>query len=347
MRFFVGGYSPELFMAELDQKTGAIELVGSVSTPENASFMTLVPGMKMLYATVETGYKTGQPGKVIAYRVDKGGTLTAMGSAQTCGAGPCHLDVDPSRKLLAVANYGGRTFSLISLAADGTPGEQVACVTRVGSSVNVHRQREPHPHSTTFSPDGRFLLVCDLGTDTIDVYPVDKLSAGESDPVHTVAATPGSGPRHLAFSPDSSFVCVVNELSNTVAVYRYGSDDAVMEMVQEISTLPNGVSVESLAAEIAIDSTGRFVYASNRGHDSITVFDRDASTGEIQRRGYIGPTGAGPRHFSIDPSGTWLVTANQDADSVVSFRLNPETGQGSWSGREVKVTAPSCVVFAG
>jgi 6-phosphogluconolactonase len=345
MRFFVGGYSPELYMAWLHEESGAIELVSSVTTPANASFLALHPNGRTLYATVETGYKTGESGKVTAYRVDAAHRLTAIGSASTCGAGPCHIAIDKERGMLVLPNYGGRSLAVLGLSENGMPGKLLACVEHTGSSVHVLRQREPHPHGAIFSPDGVYLLVCDLGTDRIEFYRVDGFADGITEPVASVAVTPGAGPRHLIFSHDGAFAYVINELSNSVGVYAYSADGPGLTLVQEAPTLPESVKMENTCAEIQIHPSGRYVYASNRGHDSITVFTRDKKNGQLERRGFIGPTGATPRHFSIDPSGLWCVVANQYSDTVVSYRLNPETGLGHWTGHEVIVTAPACAIF--
>jgi 6-phosphogluconolactonase len=347
MRFFLGGYSADLNVAWLDEADGSLQIIEKVRTPENASFLHYVPELSALYATVEAGYRTGESGKIAAYRVDQAGMLTAIGSAVSCGAGPCHVDVDPGRGLLAAANYGGENFTVVRLTSSGSFGEPVACIAHEGSSVNASRQAEPHPHATYFSPGRSYLFVCDLGTDTVMRYPVDDVVAGRGREAGQVAASlaPGSGPRHLAFSGDASNAYVVNELSNTVTVFDYDEATGSLEQVQEISTLPAQFDAESTAAEIQVHPNDRFVYASNRGHDSIAVFRRDESNGTLEAAGRFATTGSGPRHFQIDPSGRWCLAANQFTDHVVSFRIDPDNGTGVWTGQSVHVVQPACVAF--
>ena len=345
MRFFVGGYSPELHTAELDPEDGSMEILNRVTTPRNASFLSAVPEKSLLFATVESGYQSGTSGKVAAYRVDSKLFPVAVGSGETCGPGPCHTEVDVSRGVLAVANYGGENFSLLRLTDSGKPGELIACVSHEGHSVNLSRQEEPHPHATHFSPDQLYLFVCDLGTDQVIRYRVDDLVAGTI--AGKVALTPpaGSGPRHLAFSPDGRHVYLVNELTSTLIVCEYHKRDGELSQSQEISMLPDGFDGESTAAEVAVHPSGRFVYASNRGHDSLAIFVRDPDSGTLTSVGSADTTGSEPRHFSIDPTGAWCIVANQNTDHVVSFRVNQETGHLRWTGHSLNVPAPSCALF--
>lgn len=348
MRFFLGGYSADLDVAWLDPADGSIEIVTKVTTPENASFIRYVPELKVLYAAVESGYRTGDSGKIAAYRVDAAGKLTAIGWVASCGPGPCHVAALPSRGLLAAANYGGENWVAIRLADDGRLADQAACVRHSGHSINKRRQAEPHPHATTFSPDGAWLFVCDLGIDRIVRYSVDDILAGSGGDLAGEPAAevrPGSGPRHFEFSPDARFGYLVNELSNTVVAYAYEAASGSLEELQEISMLPDTFDGESTAAEIQVHPSGRFVYASNRGHDTIAVFARNEKSGLLEAAGHFDTTGNGPRHFQIDPTGEWCLVANQQSDHVVSFRIDQETGQGTWTGKSVQVTAPSCAEF--
>jgi len=345
MRFFIGGYSSDLNAAWLDPANGSIDIVSSVTTPQNASFVRHVPALSALYATVETGSRAGAAGQIAAYRVGEDGELTAIGSVSSCGASPCHLAVDPGRQILTAANYGGENFVVIALEPDGALGEQVACIRHSGSSVNPNRQAEPHPHATTFSPDARALFVCDLGTDTITSYSIDDLLAGRTEGRTVTDVTPGAGPRHLEFSADAKFAYLVTELANTVIAYAYDEATGTLTKLQEISTLPPGFDGTSTAAEIQLHPSGAFLYASNRGHDSIAVFTRDAATGLLETDSHFDTTGSGPRHFQIDPSGEWCLVSNQASDHVVSFRIDPTTGRGTWTGKSITVPQPSCAEF--
>jgi 6-phosphogluconolactonase len=346
MRFFLGGYSADLHLAELDAEDGSMKIVSTVATPQNASFLRFVPGHSVLYATVEAGSKTGESGRIAAYRFD-GDALSLIGTAESCGAGPCHIGT--YRKLLATANYGGESFAVIRISDDGALGEQAACVRHTGSSVNSKRQNEPHPHATTFSPGGTHLYVCDLGTDTVMRYDVDALVAGRSADrsAGSVAATApaGAGPRHLEFTRDGGFAYLITELANTVIVYACDPRDGSLTQVQEISTLPDDHEGESFAAEIQIRPDGRFVYGSNRGHNSIVVYARNETDGTLETAGYFDANGREPRHFQIDPGGTWCLVANQGSGTVSSFRIDARSGIGTWTGETIACESPSCVEF--
>ena len=354
MQFYLGGYHTELAVAELDTTDGSMAVSATVATPENASFLVHAPRLNALYATVESGYKNQSFGKIAAYRVANDGTLSTLGTVETCGAGPCHLDVDPDGRFIAAANYGGETFTLIALSEDGTPGATLACVRHSGSSVNEGRQGEPHPHATTFSPDGQFLFVCDLGTDELMRYEVARLAgstAGEmssSQAGGVVAATlpPGSGPRHIAFSPDNRHLYVVNELSSTVVAYTYDAAVGGVSQIHEVSTLPDGYEGESFCAEIQVHPTGRFVYASNRGHESIVAFARDEESGTLTPADFASTQGEHPRHFQIEPTGRWCLVANTFSNTVASMRVNAESGALEWTGKSIAATGPSCCEFA-
>ena len=345
MRFFVGGYAPELAVADLDPEDGSMEVVKRVTTPENASFLVACPRLKTLYATVETGYQSGGSGKVASYRLDAELLPTAIGSTESCGPGPCHAEVAAEKLLLAVANYGGENFSLIKLDESGKPTSQLACGTHTGQSVNPDRQAEPHPHATVFSPDSNYLFVCDLGTDSIMRYAIEDLRGGQAGGAVAAQASAGSGPRHLAFAGDGRHAYLVNELSNTVIAYSYHPTRGELGELQEISMLPATFDGENTAAEILVHPSGSFVYASNRGHDTIACYTRDAQSGKLTSTGYVDTTGSGPRHFDIDPSGSWMLVANQNTDHVVSMKIDAESGVPKWSGQSLAFPAASCALF--
>lgn len=345
MRVCIGGYGPFLHLASMNEHTGALEILESEATVENASFVVYEPRWHMVYTTVETGYRTGRSGAVAAYRVDDDDRLTAMGAAESCGPGACHLAVDASHKALAVANYGGETAALLSLSEHGIPGDLIECMTHTGSSVHPTRQRRPHPHATVFSPDRRYLFVCDLGIDRIVRYRLNHGAEAACVPDGEITVPPGSGPRHLLFADDGPFAYLINELSSTVIAYRYSESDGGLEPIGEVSALPAAFKGTSTCAEIQMHPNGRFVYASNRGHDTIAVFRRDPDTGTLDSPQHFSATGPVPRHFAIDRTGTWLLAAIRSGNCVCSFRLDETTGIGSYTGSSVTVIGPSCVIF--
>jgi 6-phosphogluconolactonase len=345
MRCYVGGYGPEISVVDLDPEDGSMDVVKRVTTPKNASFLVAVSDPPLLYAAVESGYQSGDSGKVASYKLDAELLPVAIGSAESCGVGPCHIDIDYEQRLLAVANYGGENFALLRIRDDGKPTELLSCVPHEGHSINAARQEEPHPHAVNFSPDGRWLFVCDLGIDAIVRYAVADLVNGSGVGERAAVATPGSGPRHIVFSTDGAFVYLINELSNTVVGYAYDSSAGTLEQIQEIKLLADSFDGESTAAEIVIHPSGRYLYASNRGHDSITIYARNTDDGTLTLSGHADTTGSGPRHFSIDPTGSWCLIANQGTDHVVSFRVEDDGAKLRWSGHSIQVPAASCAVF--
>ena len=342
MRVFIGGYGPYLYMAWLDPESGSLDLVDSVTTPANASFLAYSSQYETLYGTVETTSRAKGPGKLVAYRVDEASKLTTIGAVTSCGDAPCHVAVSEVHGIVAVANYAGGSVGIISIHSDGTPGELLRCFEHSGSGPDLKRQEQPHPHAVVIAPDGEHLYVCDLGTDEIRAYSPLADPAGMTS-VRAAELAPGSGPRHLLFWERQAYV--VNELSNTVCVFDVDPESGELRQIQEESTLPPDYSAGNLAAEIAVHPTGRFLYVSNRGHDSIAVFARDAASGKLTLSGHFDVTGPAPRHFAIDPSGTWCVVAVHDGNYVSSFALDPKTGVGRYTDSVVRITAPSCVVF--
>jgi 6-phosphogluconolactonase len=218
-------------------------------------------------------------------------------------------------------------------------------VAHSGQSINPDRQAEPHPHATVFSPDAKYLFVCDLGTDQVVRYSVDELGHGKSDGATAGEVSAGSGPRHLSFSPDARHAYLVNELSNTVVAYAYDLSSGELSEIQEIGMLPASFDGENTAAEIAIHPSGSFVYASNRGHDTIACYVRDPKTGKLTATGHVDTTGSGPRHFGVDPTGLWMLVANQNTDHVVSMKIAPESGVPKWTGKSLGFPAVSCALF--
>jgi 6-phosphogluconolactonase len=254
--------------------------------------------------------------------------------------------VDATGKTLLVANYGGGSIAALPIHADGSLGEATSFIQHTGSSVNTNRQTAPHAHSIYPTPDNRFALNCDLGLDKVFAYRLDaktaKLTEGKP-PFATVA--PGSGPRHLVFSGDGKFVYVINEMGGTITVFSYNARTAAMTQVQTISTLPKDFSGMNTDAEVVLHPSGKFLYASNRGHDSIALFSVDQKTGMLTFVEHQSVLGKKPRHFTVDPSGHWLIAENQDSDSVVVFAIDTDTGKLKPTGQTLSIGSPVCAVF--
>lgn len=346
---YTGGGSRGIYRLEIDAESGRLVTGPSLAgTSENPSFLAFHPSGKWLYAVNEVAsFRGGTTGAVSAFSVDPlSGDLTLLGQQPSQGADPCHLIADGQGRHLLVANYTTGSVAVFPLAADGRiePASWVRQYT--GSGPNEARQRGPHAHAVLMDGAGRFVLSADLGTDRIHVERLDagtgRLAPNEPD---GVLLEPGSGPRHLAWHPNGRVLYAINELRSTVSANRWDEGRGVLTPFQTVAALPAGFGGENTAAEIAVAPDGRFVYASNRGHDSLAVFAADAS-GMLAPAGWVESGGRTPRSFAVDPSGRWLVVANQGSDSVVVFRLERETGLPYAVGPPIAVPEPVAVVFS-
>jgi 6-phosphogluconolactonase len=245
-----------------------------------------------------------------------------------------------------VANYSSGSVAVLPITVDGKLGKASSLIQHSGSGKDPRRQGGPHAHSVTLSPDSRFLLVSDLGLDKVMIYRFDlvKGTLKANDPAF-IKLNPGSGPRHLSFHPNGQFVYGINELSSTLTAFAYDSDRGSLREIETISTLPRDFSDENIAAEIEVHPDGQFIYASNRGHDSIAVFAVKAGKSIVEPLEYIPTQGKTPRHFAIDPTGNYLFAANQNSGEVVIFRIDRETGKLATTGQILKVPNPVCILF--
>jgi 6-phosphogluconolactonase len=342
------GKSKGIYVSRFDSTTGKLTAPELAAEIENPTFLTVAPGEHFLYAVREVD-KIGDKatGGVKGYAVDAAtGKLTPLNEQDSGGSGPCHISVDATGKCLLVANYGGGNIAALPIHADGSLGEIATLIQHSGSSVNTNRQAGPHAHSIYPTPDNRFVLNCDLGLDKVFAYRLDagaaKLSAGDP-PFATVA--PGTGPRHLVFSADHKFVYVIGEMGGTVTVFSYAAANAAMTEVQNISLLPKDYAAMNTSAEIVLHPSGKFLYASNRGLNSIALFSVDQKTGKLTFVEHQSTQGKTPRHFTLDPSGHWLIAENQGSDSVVVFSVDQTTGKLTPTGQTLSVGAPMCAVF--
>lgn len=345
---YTGAKSKGIYVSRFDSATGRLtapEL--AVATP-SPTFLALHPSRRFLYAVGETttlGAK--RTGAVSAFSLDaKTGQLTLLNQQSSGGAGPCHVAVDESGKCLLVANYGSGSIEALPIQADGALAEPGTVIQHQGSSVNPARQAGPHAHFITTDPANRFALACDLGLDQVLVYRLDPAKAAlvANDPPF-VAVKPGSGPRHLAFHPSGRFVFLINEMGSTLTVFAYDAKRGVLKEGQTISTLPQEFTGKSSGAEVQVHPSGKFVYGSNRGHDSIAVFGFDPKRGQLTCLQHQSTEGKTPRHFAFDPTGKWLLAENQESDSVVVFRVDAKTGSLNPTGQTISVGAPVCAVF--
>ena len=337
---YTNGASKGIYTFRFNSSTGKTTEPALAAESSNPSFLAMHPNGRFLYAANENSN-----GIVSAFAIDPSGRLTLVNSVSSHGSGPCHVAVDRTGKWLFAANYNSGSVAVFPLGADGKLGEASTVVQHFGSSVNRERQEGPHAHEVVLSPDNRFLLVPDLGADRVVIYRFDAAKGTLSPGAPAfVKAAPGAGPRHLAFSPDGRFVYVVNELAASITASRY--DNGTLNELQTISMLPSDFTGAKSGAEIAVHPNGKFLYASNRGHDSIALFRIDSSKGTLTAAGHTSTHGKTPRNFAIDPTGAYLLAANQDSGTVVVFRIDPNTGGLTPSGNVVQIPAPVSLVFA-
>lgn len=348
---YPGAKSRGIYLARFDPATGELSVPELVAETPSPSFLALDPGRAMLYAVNEVDSLEGRPGGAVsAFAVDGlTGHLRLVNRVSSVGGGPCHLVVDPSGKNVLVANYGGGSVVSVPIGGDGRLGPATSVVQHHGSSINRERQTAPHAHAVGFDPrHGRFAIVADLGLDKLLVYRFDanKGSLAANDPAFA-ALPPGAGPRHFVFHPDGQRVYVTNEIDSTVAAFAFAPETGALTAEQTVSTLPADTRPRPVdsTAEIAVHPSGRFLYVSNRGTDTIAAFSIDAKTGRLRLLGHVPTGGRTPRHFAIDPSGRYLLAANQNSDSIVVFALDPETGRLTATGHRAEVGAAVCLVF--
>jgi 6-phosphogluconolactonase len=344
---YTGPKSKGIYGYRYETGTGKLQSMGVAAEVENPSWLTLHPNGKFLYAVSELGDAGETQGAISSFAVDgKTGALQLLNKVASGGGGACHLVVDKTGKFIAVANYGSGSVAIFRLDSSGRLGERTALVQLSGSSVNPKRQKGPHAHAVVLSADNRFLFVPDLGTDKIMSYRFNS-SDGSLTP-NTPPFTKvegGSGPRHFAFAPSGKFAYLLNEMGSRVTTFSYDAQNGTLKELQNISTLTPDFKAENNSAEIQIDRKGRFLYASNRGDDSIAVFAIDPKNGTLSKVQRASTGGNIPRNFALDPAGARLLAANQKSDKVVVFKVDPQSGELSPTGEVINVASPVCIQF--
>ena len=349
---FVDGKAEGIYIYHLDPSSGELTYAATVTGAGtlNPSFLTLGPDKSCLYAVNEiTGgnapYGKGLHGTVSAFAIDSvTGQLSYLNQQSTHGLAPCYTSIEPQGRYCLVANYETGTVCVLPIQKDGRLGEATATVQFSGSGPNPERQEGAHAHMVVPSPNGGFILAVDLGTDRLMAFRLD-LERGTLSPADSpwTQLPPGAGPRHLAFHPHRPFAYVISELRSTVTVCRYLEQRGTFEALQTISTLPDDFTGQNLGGEIMVAPSGRFVYASNRGHDSLAIYAADPETGQLALVGHESTQGGGPRAFIIDPSGALLLVANQDTDTVVTFWIDQNSGTLQATGHVAAVPTPVCL----
>jgi 6-phosphogluconolactonase len=354
---YIGTYtnktaSKGIYVYSFDPGTGKLTSLGVAAESEDPSFLALHPSGKYLYAVNEIDHFGAQKsGAASAFSIDrKTGKLTLLNQAATRGAGPCHISLDKSGKFALVANYDGGSVASFPVHDDGTLGEAADFVQHHGSSVNKERQEGPHAHWIGTSPDNRFALAADLGLDQVPIY---HFNAGKgtltpnSPPYAKV--NPGAGPRHVAFHPNGKFVYVLAEMEDSVTAFAYKASNgslSPLQTVSALSTLRKDYKGPKDAAEIAVHPSGKFLYASSRGGiDTISAFSINPAKGTLNLKNEYPTMGKTPRNFAIDPTGKFLLAANQESNNIIVFRIDPITGALAPTGDMAEAPAPVCITF--
>lgn len=349
---YVGTYteatgSEGIYLLRLERRSGKLRRVGSVDGGANPSFLAIHPNGRVLYAVNEVETSNGiATGGVSAFTVATGtGALTRMNEQVSGGGAPCYVSVDGSGRVVLVANYLGGSVAVLPVEADGSLAPAAQVVKHTGAGPNAERQEAPHAHCIVTDPSNRYALAVDLGTDRVYVY---RLDIGAKSLRHVeggdAVMRAGAGPRHIAFHPTLPFVYVANELDSTVATLRFDAERGALSSVDIRSTLPSGWTGSNYPADIHIAPSGRTLYVSNRGHNSLAVFSV-AQSGVPALDQVVSTEGDWPRNFSLDPSGRWLLVANQRSNSIVVFARDAESGRLTPSGQRIELPSPVCLQF--
>lgn len=343
---YTSGGSEGIYLCRLDMATGALERVGVTRGVAEPSYLALEPKGRYLYAVNELTKFEGKPGGAVsAFSIHpQSRELTFINQRPSEGGAPCYLQVDAKGGFVLVANYVGGNVAVLPIQEGGGLGAAVEKKQHEGSGPNAQRQEGPHAHQIRLDAANRYAFVSDLGTDKIMLYRFDeqqgKLTPGTPP---SVSSKPGAGPRHLTFHPNGRFVFSINELDSTITAYAYDAAQGTLTALQTITTLPDGYSGSNDCADIHVSPDGRFLYGSNRGHDSIVVYAID-SEGKLTYVEHVTTRVKWPRNFAIDPTGTFLLVANQKGNSLIAFQRNAQTGKLTPVGQPLEVPAPTCLL---
>ena len=351
MRVYVGTYtrsgSKGVYLCFFDPGSGKLSKAQLACEATDPSFIAVHPNSRFLYAVSAMPAGEDAYGCVSAFAVCANtGRLTALNHVSSGGANPCHVSVDKTGKCALVANYGSGSVGAFGILPDGRLTQATDVIQHRGASLDAARQEGPHAHSVTVDAANRFAFAADLGLDKILIYRLNASKATlEPNEPSSVSVEGGSGPRHFAFHPCGHYAYVINEMANTITVFGYDFEKGALSEIQTVATVPTGFREQTYTAEIQVDQAGRFLYASNRGHESIAVFAIDLNTGTLSLVDIRCCGGKWPRHFHIDPTGKWLLVANERSDSITVFARDPSSGKLTATGEAVSICAPVCIKF--
>lgn len=351
-RLYVGTYtrgnSKGIYSFVLDTGSGKLTPEGLAGEVENPSFVAIHPSGNHLYACGELNKFQGQAsGALTAFAIDSAtGKLKRLNDVAAGGTGTCHANVSRNGRYVALANYGSGSCAAFAIQPDGTLGERTAFHQHEGTSVDSSRQSSPHAHSVNFDKANKHVIVADLGLDQVKVYDFNA-STGAMVPNEPPFAKvkPGSGPRHFTFHPSGKYGYVINEMACTVTAFTWDSKRGTLTEIETVTTLPVPVQKGYSTAEVVAHPNGRFLYGSNRGHNTIAVFQVDAGTGKLKATGHTSTQGEIPRNFAIDPTGQFLIAANQNSNTIVPFRINQSSGALEPAGAPLEAPSPVCIRY--
>lgn len=351
-RTYIGTYSrgdsKGIYSFVLDTGAGTLTPEGLVAETENPSFLAIHPTGKYLYAVNEIDKYQGQAsGSVTAFKINaSSGKLERLNEVAAGGTTTCHVNISRNGKFAVIANYGSGSCAAFALGPDGKLGERTAFHQHAGTSSDPGRQKGPHAHSVNFDTQNKHVVVADLGLDQVKVYNFNAATGAmtPNEPAFTKVKA-GSGPRHFSFHPSGKYAYVINEMACTVTAFNWNAAKGTLTEIDTITTLPGPVEKGFSTAEVVAHPNGKFVYGSNRGHNTIAVFQVDAATGKLKTVEHKSTQGAVPRNFSIDPTGQFLIAANQNTDTIVLFRINQTSGALEQVGAPVKAPVPVCVRY--
>jgi 6-phosphogluconolactonase len=343
---YTSGKSEGIYVYRFDRNKPGLRCVSAINSI-NPSFLTIDRSKRYLYAVNEVGEYLGKPGGgVSAFAIDPAnGNLRLLNQQATQGADPCHLTIDSRKRSLLVANYTGGSVSVLPVRTDGTLGMVSEVLQHEGSGPK-EQQKGPHAHCVILDPNERYAFASNLGTDKVMIYRFDR-ATGKLTPAQQPFAElkAGAGPRHLTLHPSGKYLYVINELDSTMAVFGYDARNGTLTLIETVSTLPEDFSGVSYCADVHVSASGRFLYGSNRGHNSIVVFEIDQQTGKLKLVQHRSTEGDWPRNFALDPSGQFLLVANQRSDNVVTFILDERTGQIIAKMENHEIPSPVCLKF--
>lgn len=338
---YTSGKSKGIYVYKFNSKNGEVEYVSNTDSAANPSFLAIAPDGKHLYAVNEIS--RAQAGLVASYGFDAAtGKLSFINQQSSGSENPCHISITKNGKWLAVANYSGGSLATFPINADGSLKPFSQHIMHTGKGFNPQRQEKPHVHSVFFSPDEKFLLSPDLGLDQVFIYQFNSNAAKPLTPIPNIKTEPGSGPRHLDFSPDGKYMYVVEELGGSVDAYTY--KNGITKLIQRIAAHPADFKGQPGSADIHISPDGKFLYASNRGDENnLAIYSIDNTSGKLTAVGYQSTMGSGPRNFMIDPTGNYLLVANQKTNNIVVFKRNMATGMLQQTLQQIEVPSPVCL----